>query len=357
MEDKKTNVPSTANAPLTGGLKLQDQLMSELNQAANQMGQNFTDYGKVCIINAIAALVIYAKKEDIKISELDGNLVRLALQNIGYTELNFAANPSECYFDIRKTYSDGKFTGYSLVIRPQGAGNEKLTRKYGVDLKTLGSALLVREGDEFTLPGFDGFKRTSFTWVSKSLDKKVIMVVYPIIKIDGSIDYLIATRESVKPNIIAHIRQNAIKMDKAQRETFYAKLDEFAETKTVDELLAAKEYREWINPTYISGGSKEAMLLRKMKNNALKYYPKEYASAYMKNAVENMMEDMDDSLNETPKKVIDGDIVERVEHQIEEKPQGDEVEDFDVVEEEKKEEEQPKEETSNDEPKEQDYGF
>ena len=343
------------NTQLTGGLKLQDQLLKELDTAAENFGQEFTEYGRQCVINAISALVIYCKDKNIDLKELDATLLRLALQNVGYTELNFSAIPSECYFDIRKVYKDKQFAGYTLSIKPQGAGNEKLTRKYGVDLKALGSALLIREGDTFKLPGFDGFNRTPFTWEPKSLDAKVIMVVYPIKKLDDSIDYLIATRESVKANIIAHIRQNALKEEK--RDELYARLDAFAENHSVDELLAAPDFRDWINPTYISGSSKEQMLLRKMKNNALKNYPKEYANAYMKNAVESMFEDVDESLNEKPKNVIDGDIVEEVEKDISEKPKGDSVHDFEVEEEENKEVEEKATPKEEEKPNDKDYGF
>lgn len=335
MSDKKQELTT-----LTGGLKLQDQLLSELDTAAKNMGQDFTEYGKKCVVNAIASLVIYTKQNNIQINEFDPTLVRLALQNIGYTELNIAAIPSECYFDIRKT-KDGKRT---LTIKPQGAGNEKLLRAYGVGVKEVKNAWLIREGDEFTYPSFNGLEMTPPKWTPKSFDKKIIMVVYPVIKLDNSVEYLIATREGIKPNIIAQVRQNSL-YDK-DKDRIYAQIEEDAEKLTVDQLLAKPEWAKIINPTYTSGGSKEQMILRKMKNNALKNYPKEYRDAFMAEAVKEMFEDNDDSIKVNKGEVIDAEVdpVEKVEQEINEKPQVDAVPDFKVDEETGVVENPPKEE-------------
>lgn len=349
MDDKKQL------APLTGGLKLQDQLLAELDKSAKSMGQDFTEYGKKCVINAIAQLVITTKQQGIELTEFDPTLVRLALQNIGYTELNIAAIPSECYFDIRKT-KDGKKT---LAIKPQGVGNEKLLRTYGVDVKEVRSPWKVREGDEFTYPSYDGLNVTPPKWTPKSFDKKVIMVVYPVIKNDNNVEYLIATREGIKPNIIAQVKQNTL-YDK-NKESIYARIEKDAETKSVDELLNDPEWSNIINPTYTSGGSKEQMILRKMCNNAIKNYPKDYKDSYMANAIKDMFEDKDDSLV-PPKEYIDADTVEKVEEEIKEEPKGAKVEDFDtdndgVIEEKVKAEPQPDPTPTPAPKKVEDYGF
>ena len=96
------------------------------------------------------------------------------------------------------------------------------------------------------------------------------------------------------------------------RNKFYDELNKFAETHSVDELIDNPTYAAYINPTYTSGGSKEQMILRKMKNNALKNYPKEYDSAAQRDAVENMWEDNDDSLKE--KSSVAKDVVAKVEN-------------------------------------------
>ena len=351
---------------LSGALKLQDQLLNELDTASQQMGADFTDYGKKCVINAIGGLVSICSSQGIELTSLNPTLLRLSLQNIGYTELNYAAMPSEVYFDLRKNVSDENKVSYVATIKPQGAGNEKLVRKYGVGLKKdtgLKTAWLVREGDDFTFPSYDGLKMTPPKWTPKSFDKKVIMVVYPAEKIDGTVEYLIATRESVKANIIAQIRQNTLyafkekyrgkdgkeheRVDKEKRDKFYADLDAKAEKMTVDQRVNDAELIQYINPTYTSGGSKEQMILRKMKNNALKNYPKEYDNAYIRDAVENMFEDKDDSLDEKPKKIEEIDAVKKVEEEINEESNAEAVQDFQVDEDgvvQRKTEEEPVEE-------------
>lgn len=338
--DTKKNPIST----LTGGQKLQAELLAELEKTASVTGQDFTEYGKKCVMNAIAGLVVYCKNNTIELSSIDPTLLRLSLQNIGYTELNYAAIPSEVYFDFRK---DGD--KYLVTAKPQGAGNEKLTRLYGVGLKKdigLKTPWLVREGDEFVLPQYDGLKMTPPKWIPKSLDGKVITIVYPAEKIDGTVEYLIATRESVKSNIIAQVRQNALYKfttektygnktyktpDKEKRDEFYSKVDELAEELSVDEFIRHPEIKPFINPTYTSGGSRESMIIRKMKNNALKNYPKEYDNAYIKEAVVGMFEEADESLSEKPE-AIEVDMVEKVEKEIEEAPVEDAVQDFRVSE-------------------------
>lgn len=336
---------------LTEGQKLQAQLMNELESASAQIGKGFTDYGKTCVINAIAGLIVFCKGNGIKIEDLDPSVLRLSLTNVGYTELNYAAIPSELYFDIRKTTKkvktdDGKeeeVNSYTLTIKPQGAGNEKLVRKYGVGLMKdvgLSSPILIREGDKLVMPVFNGKEVTPFRYEPelKNADNKVVAVFYCATKIDGSVEYLFATRESVKANIIAQIRQNTLynfyKMDEkgnfildkwnrkikddAARDAFYDELNKFADSHTLDELLAEPKYANYVNPTYTSGGSKEQMIIRKMQNNALKKYPKEYDNSYIAESVRNMFEDQDDSLNEKPAANRTRDVVDAVEQEINE---------------------------------------
>lgn len=336
------NVMQVETKPLTGALKVQSDLMNELNVSSENNGVEFTPYGKKCVLNAIAGLVAMTTAQGIEFNKLNAPLLKMALQNVGYTELNYSAIPAEVYFDLRKVRKDDGSVSYVPSIKPQGAGNEKLLRKYGVGLVKdtgLKTAWLIREGDDYTLPSFNGLEMTPPTWTPKSFDKKVIMVVYPAQKTDGTVEYLYATREGIKPNIIAQIRQNTMyafqKFDGKQKVTdeearnkFYDELNKFAETHSVDEIIDNPTYAAYINPTYTSGGSKEQMILRKMKNNALKNYPKEYDSAAQRDAVENMWEDNDDSLKEKPS--VAKDVVAKVEHEINEEPKADAIKDFTV---------------------------
>ena len=365
---------------LTGGLAIQERLLAELDKANQEFGADFTKYGRTCAVNCIAGIMTFCKGNGIEMRQIDPTLLRLQVQNIGYTELNYASIPSEIYFDLRKTGQkvkvkkngdDGEedeLDQYSLVIKPQGAGNEKLVRKYGVGLKKgsgLHNAILIRDGDEFIMPQFNGMEMTPPRYIPqlKNANNKIVAVVYPAEKEDGSVEYLIATRESVKANIIAQIRQNTLysfkeeyvgkngktyeRVDKEARDKFYDELNKKAEGMTLDEMLADEEILKYVNPTYTSGGSKEQMILRKMKNNALKNYPKEYDNSYIKNAVENMFEDKDDSVLERK------DVVKKVEKELDEDLNDDVIDDFsakdDVVEAKFEKKEEPKAETPNEE--------
>lgn len=347
-EEKKNNVATVGEVKLNNGTQLQVTLINELDKGLEEMGAKFTDYGKQCVINAIAGLVTTCKNQKISFNDLDPTLLRLQLQNVGLTELNFNAYPPEVFVDLRKnTVKDKEGNAkevYAITIKPQGAGNEKLVRKFGVNLKELKPCWLVREGDEFTLGSFDGINQTPPTWVRKSLSAKVIMVVYPVITTNG-VEYLMADRDSVKTNLIAQIRQNALykfkkdveyngrkyqKTDEEARDSFYANIEKDFEGKTLDEVLAMPEYADYINPTYTSGGSKESMIVRKMKNNALKNYPREYDTNTIKEAVVGMFEDSDDTVLE-PAKAVRKDVADIVDAEIKEPVASDDApQDFDV---------------------------
>lgn len=331
LQEKQQNaVQKTTELSATN--KLQIQLIGEIEKTAEEIGTEFTDYGKRCMVNAYAALITQTKAQGINLSDLDGAMLRLAFQNIGYTELNFAALPSECYFDLRKFKDANGVYHYTVAVKPQGAGNEKLVRKYGVQIKNLLPCWLIREGDDYTLPYWDGVTMTQPSWKPKSLDGKVILVIYPLEKVNGRTEFLIASRESIKPNIVSQIRQNAMYTfkDANAKDAFYRELDEDAEKCKVDELIRLEKYRDYLSPTYLSFGSREQMIIRKMQNNALKNYPKEYDSTAMRNAVESMFEDNDDSLREKAAVFNKGDVVATVEKELTEESNEPPVADFEV---------------------------
>ena len=89
----------------------------------------------------------------------------------------------------------------------EGDGNDALLRNYGNDVKVY-PCWIVKEEDEFTYPKRKGIEVEPPTWEEKGLSNKVVRVVYPVKLKDGTIEYLISERESVKVNLIAHIRNN-----------------------------------------------------------------------------------------------------------------------------------------------------
>ena len=364
------NQLTKANATLSPMQKYQVDLALKVEHGLEEVGQRFTDYGKQCVVNAIAAIITYTRNQMKDLKDINQTSLKIALTNIGLTELNFNAIPAEAFPDIRRG-PDGK---WSIALRPQGAGNEKLVRNFGLNVEELKQCILVREGDEYTLPGFDGEKMTPFKWTPKSLDKKVILVVYPVKKKDGSLEYLMASRDSIIPNIIAQIRNANLYREEFMEETYvtgkdgekykkrevntdkrdawYEKLDAAFEGKTLDEILELPEWKKELSNTYTSGGSRESMIIRKMQNNALKRYPREFNNTSVAEAVKDMFEDQDESLNEKPKSnYIDADPVATVEKEINEEVEEGAVEDFNVTEEGEVVEETSEEKTHEEEPK------
>lgn len=363
-EKKEVAKVESRQVQLSASQSFTNELVLKLEKGNEEIGEQFTEYGRRCVVNAIAGLLTVCKQNDIKTNELDATLLQLQLQNIGFTELNYATSPAEVYFDLRKVTvekEDGtKVQRYAVTIKPQGAGNEKLVRKFGMNVKELYPCWLVREGDDFTYPMWNGDKITPPTWKIKGISGKVILVVYVVKKVTGECEYLMADRESVKPNLIAQIRQNSMyafkveltnskgakyqKTDTEARDKFYAELDADFEGKTLDECLKMAKYKEYINPTYTSGGSMEAMVIRKMKNNALKNYPKDYDTTLISEKVMNMWEEKDDSVLE-PAPITKKDATQIVDAQVEEvgkeTPADFKVDEDGVIHEEEPKEEKP----------------
>ena len=330
--------------------KQQEYLSTKLFGGAETMNVEYSDYGKKCAVNAIIATQSYLKSNNKSFKDVDVDLYLLTLHSIALTELNCAANPSEAYIELR---------GNVLAVKPQGAGNERLTRKFGVGIKPktgLHTAWLVREGDEFELPQFNGLDITAPRWKPNPLNmsRRVVAVVYPVEKEDGTVEYLIANRDSVKSNVVAQLRQTLLYafykknpdgtlmrdrynrpiVDVQKRDEAYAKINSIAEkAATLDEFLNDPFVAAYLNPTYTSFGSREAMVVRKMKNNALKQYPKDYETSAVAEAMKLLDEDYDDTIDEAPpalRKPESEDVIAKVEHETKASPSGPKVASFEV---------------------------
>lgn len=90
----------------------------------------------------------------------------------------------------------------------EGDGNDAILRQFGVNVKKVHPVWKVREGDIFSYPKHRGLETVPPEWEEVGQSLKVVRVVYPVEMNDGSVEYLIAERESVKTNLFAHIRNN-----------------------------------------------------------------------------------------------------------------------------------------------------
>ena len=116
-----------------------------------------------------------------------------------------------------------------------------------------------------------------------TLSNKVYMVKLK----DGTIDYLIAEREPVRTNLIAHIRNNLLnetfgicenryKATPKQKEQIRARKEEvlsaIRECETLEDILRCEAAKPYISAAWLD--TPEAMIVRKMRNNAIKKFPK-----------------------------------------------------------------------------------
>ena len=138
-------------------------------------------------------------------------------------------------------------------------------------------------------------------WTPKGTGKAV-RVVYPIQHTDGAVNYYIAEREDVKKNLIAHISNNLMnetfgivtgKNKDGKDRTRYDATDEekaqiaekkkalLAQAKTLDldSLLDCADFDKYISPAFKEEHSREAMIIRKMRNNIVKKIPKDFATS------------------------------------------------------------------------------
>lgn len=150
--------------------------------------------------------------------------------------------------------------------------------------------LIEGKDDEFTLPSFNGLELTPPTWKPKDYHSKVVKVVYPILKKGNVVEYHISEREEVVHNLQAHITNNLSK-NKSVTDERRNQLNALAATKTLEEILSCDELLPYISPAWKNAGSSEAMILRKMRNNAIKKISKEFKNAYQAEAYESTFDD------------------------------------------------------------------
>ena len=183
----------------------------------------------------------------------------------------------------------------------EGDGNDAILRQFGVGVKKVHTVWLVKEGDLFVYPKHKGMEMTPPEWEEKGQSQKVIRIVYPVEMVDGHVEYLISERESVKTNLFAHVRNNLMnetfgivtgtkkqgnkevprtrydatpdekKQIDAKKEEIYSAL---RNCETLEDMLSCEIAKPFISAAWLD--TPEAMVVRKMRNNAIKKYPKDF---------------------------------------------------------------------------------
>ena len=304
-----TNNQMTAPKPAefkTSFIKVQDKYLTMVEQQMSEHRIALDEYQKTCVMNAIAAMSNAMDKTGISFAhpDVDQTSVTQILLTVAALKLNASATPREVYFQVRNV---GKIERDPKTLRPmdqkkwmkvvemgiEGDGNDAMLRRFGADIKKVGQYWLIRENDDFTPPKYKGMTVEPPTWVPRG-SGRVIAVVYPIVKQDGTEEYHLSYRADVKANLLAHLSNNMM------NETFGLAADRFkassdqvakintkkaeildkAEKMTIDEILDDKTLESYISPAWRSPQSREQMIIRKMRNNVTKKIPKDFGSGY-----------------------------------------------------------------------------
>lgn len=263
--------------------------------AAAELNLQYNDYQKVCVFNLITKMKELLDKEKMDITAINQTNVTTILQTAAMLNLNAAASPRECYVILRNVNvgtTDKPSWKKEFEFGVEGDGNDKILRTYGVGVEKVYNCWQVREEDEFLYPSFNGLDIVPPKWQPKSYTGKVVRIVYPILMKDGNVEYHIAEREEVRVNLLAHISNNLMKVKDGS--PYYRKKEEINErlsTKTLDEIFKDPDALKIMSPAWRSPHSREAMIVRKMRNNATKKIPKDFSNAFVTKAYEESFDD------------------------------------------------------------------
>ena len=252
-------------------------------------GVQFDDYSKKCALEAMTSIYTLVKNDDkVNMGNLDTSNLRGIVEHCASLKLNASAYPRECYFQLRSVKVGNEWQKV-VEMGIEGAGYDSLLANYGKDVEQVYPYWVIKEGDTYIPPKHKGLEVTPPEWEEKGLSDKAIRVVYPVKLKDGSVTYLSADRNSVKVNLLAHVKQNMMnatfgicadryKATEKQKEEIKAKKDEILNAlracATVDDMLACEIARPFISGAWLD--TPESMIQRKMCNNATRKFPKNY---------------------------------------------------------------------------------
>lgn len=309
IENKKQDETAKAERPEDklrfAASKLTNIYISDLSKTNEMVGVDTSPESRRCAMNLILALCSEHGMADVQ------NLPReQLLAMIQFVMINgLDVNAGQVFVDKRKD-SEGKLV--SVKATPQGSAWEIMVRRWGADVKALHQARVIHEGDIFELPQYEGLKVTPLIHkpTFKGLDGKAIGIYYIVEKKDGSLDYLVTTREGVAKNLMAQILNAALKDRNINRDDLMQKMD----GKSLDELLTDPYLRQFISPAYRSPSSREQMIITKMKANALRHYTRDLGDkSNMDTATKKAIDEGadDDMINKNVVGVTDGEEAEK----------------------------------------------
>lgn len=316
--------------------KISNAYMPMITRNLQGNGLVLDHYAKNCVMSAISGINALLDSKQLTWKDVDQSNVTQTLLTVASLKLNAAANPREVYFTTRNE-KKGNVWVKKIELGIEGDGNDAILSNFGRNVKTVHQHWLVREDDLFTYPTFRGVEMEPPTWSPKGKGK-VVRVVYPIAKTTGEIDYLIAERDDVSRNLFAHITNNLMnetfgiaesrfKATTPQKKEIDQKKAEILnkakaviEEKGLDGALDDPEISEHVSPAWKEPQSREAMIIRKMRNNIVKKVPKDFGNSFVEMTYE---ENSDTEYNRARKDVSENANQELIDLDVDE-PQAEE---------------------------------
>lgn len=265
----------------------------------SECGVTYGEASKTCAMNAMVSIYQLMKDSGKKPDQFDANSIRQAVGQAASLQLNASAFPAECFFSTRNKKDANGNWSTAVEMGIMGAGNDAILRNFGVGVAEVYPVWIVHEGDDFEYPSFSGLEIVPPKWSPKVWGGKVVRIVYPVKMQDGKVQYLIAERESVKVNLIAHIRNNMLnetfgicadrfkatdKQKQEIKERKQAVMDAIKNCETLDDILNCPEAKPYISMAWLD--STESMVERKLRNNAIRTFPKDYNSMARRSIVQ-----------------------------------------------------------------------
>jgi len=251
-------------------------------------GVTFDEYSKQCAMAAMTSIYQLVKGAGTELKTMDTSNLREIVGQCASLKLNANAVPRECYFQLRKKKVGNNWVQI-VEMGIEGDGNDAILRNFGENVDMVYPVWIVKEGDTYTPPKHKGVEIVPPEWEENGLSQKTVRVVYPVKLKDGSVTYLTADRESVKVNLFAHIRNNLMNETFGICENRYKATDKQLEEikkrkesifeslrkcETLEDMLSCEVARPYISAAWLD--TPEAMIIRKMRNNAIKKYKKNY---------------------------------------------------------------------------------
>lgn len=276
-------------------------------------GLAFDDYSKQCVMAAMSAIYGLVASNNAAMQNLQGSNLRQVIGQVASLKLNANAVPRECYFQLRsKKDSNGEWHK-EVELGIEGDGNDAILRQFGVNVKKVHPVWLVKKGDIFSYPKHKGIETIPPEWEERGESQKVIRVVYPVEMNDGNVEYLISERDSVKINLLAHIRnsmtnetfgicKDKYKATDVEKTKIKEKKNEILDTvracETIEDMISCDLTKPYISAAWLD--TPESMIIRKMRNNAIKKYPKDFNAI----ASQSLMQ-MDDTYQQVQEEITE----------------------------------------------------